>query len=165
MAPKDDLMDWLNNAYAMELALQEVLKNHAHDAAEMPNVQERLVRHAAETAAQAVRLKNLIESVGGTVSGGKAILGEVLGRFNAITTSLAEDKLVKNILADFAAENLEVACYTSLIAAAEELGLFQVAEICRENLAEEQAMASWLKQQIPEVTRFFLRKEALHMTA
>ena len=165
MAPKDDLIDWLNNAYATELGLEEVLKTHSRDARDQAQLQKRLDRHARETHEQADRLKRAIESIGGTASGGKALLGGVLGRFNAITTAIYKDKVVKNALADFAAENFEIACYQSLIAAAEELGLFQVAEVCRQNLAEEKAMAAWLDQQIPEITRYFLRSEASRMAA
>src|SRR5205809_3573437 len=143
----------------MELALEEVLKNHRDDASELGHVQERLGRHIGETREQAYRLKRAIESIGGTVSNTKAFLGEVAGRFNALTMKLAPDKIVKNVLSDFAAEQFEIACYKSLIAAAEELGFFQVAEVCRQNMAEEESMAAWLEQQIPEVTRYFLRKE------
>ena len=165
MAPKDDLLDWLNNAHAMELGLEEVLKSHSSDSGGLAHWQERLERHANETREHAERLKRAIQSIGGIVSGGKALLGEVVGRFNALTTTISKDKLVKNALTDFAAENFEIACYQSLIAASEELGLFQVAEICRQNLAEEKAMASWLDQRIPEITQYFLRSEAAKMAA
>ena len=165
MSPKEELINWLNNAYAMELALVEVLDNHAGDAASLPQVQERLKTHIAETRVHADRLKNLIENIGGVVSNSKALLGNLLGRFNAVTTAMSRDELVKNALGDFASEQLEVACYTSLIAAAQEVGLAQVAEVCRKNLAEDQAMADWLEQQIPEITRSYLRTEAARMAA
>jgi ferritin-like metal-binding protein YciE len=165
MTPKNDLLDWLNNAHAMELALAEVLKQHNRDAKDLPHVQTRLERHINETGEHANRLKHAIESIGGTVSGGKALLGEILGRFNAVTSVINPDAMVKNVLMDFAAEHFEIACYKSLIAAAEELGLFQVAEVCRQNLADEIAMAGWLEQQIPEITKYYLRSEARRMAA
>jgi ferritin-like metal-binding protein YciE len=165
MSPKDELLSWLNNAYAMELALVEVLDNHARDAAGLPHMRERLKSHIGETRIQADRLKNVIEGVGGKVSNTKALLGNLLGQLNAVSTGLYRDELVKNALGDFASEQLEIACYTSLIAAAEEIGLAQVAEVCRQNLNEEKAMGSWLEQQIPEITRSYLRTEAARMAA
>jgi ferritin-like metal-binding protein YciE len=165
MAPKDELFNWLNNAYAMELALVEVLNNHARDAAGLPHVQQHLNAHIAQTRVQADRLKNVIESSGGKVSNTKALLGNLVGQFNAVSTAMCQDELVKNALMDFASEQFEIACYTSLIAAAEEIGLAQVADVCRKNLAEEVAMAEWLQEQIPDVTRSYLRTEAARMAA
>jgi ferritin-like metal-binding protein YciE len=165
MAPKDELLNWLNSAYAMELALVEVLDNHSRDANGLPHVKEKLKVHIGETRVQADRLKNLIESIGGQISNSKALLGNLLGRFNAFSTAMYRDELVKNALADFASEQFEIACYTSLIAAAEEIGLAQVVEVCRQNLAEEKGMAGWLEQQIPEITRNYLRTEAARIAA
>ncbi len=68
---------------------------------------------------------------------------------------------MKNFLSDYAAEHFEIACYTSLIAAAEELGHPQIAAICRDILRDEEAMAQWLKENIPEITRLYLQ----HQTA
>ena len=61
------------------------------------------------------------------------------------------DQLVKNALADYASEQLEVACYTALVSAATELGYPRIADLCKENLQEDQAMATWLLQQLPAV--------------
>ena len=45
------------------------------------------------------------------------------------------------------------------IAAAEELGDAETARICTGILKEEQAMAGWLEQRLPDLTREFLRRE------
>jgi len=70
------------------------------------------------------------------------------------------DEIVKNFLSDYAAEQFEIACYRSLVAAAEELGQPEIARTCEDILAEEQAMAQWLAEHIPEVTRMMLQQEA-----
>ncbi len=62
------------------------------------------------------------------------------------------------MLADYASEHFEIACYRSLIAAAEEAGKPQVAEVCSEILEDEEAMADWIEEQIPEVTRLVLHQ-------
>ena len=47
-----------------------------------------------------------------------------------------------------------------LIAAAGEAGEHQVEGILQENLREEEEMAAWLAQHLPEVTRQYLHREA-----
>ena len=112
-----------------------------------------------ETRHHAQRLKDALESVGANVSRSKSWLGEILGRINALSTGMYKDELVKNNLADFAAEQFEVACYKSLITAAEQLQAYGIAEACRQNLNEDKAMAEWLAQQVPVVTQHFLDRE------
>ncbi len=160
-----ELEAWLNNALAMELGLAQVLDNHARDARMLPRLQERLQAHAEETRQQAGRIQRAMALAGGQVSTGKSWLGDILGRVNAISTAMYSDELVKNALMDFAAEQFEIACYKSLISAAEELALPEVAAICRQNLQEEQAMAHWLDSFIPEVTTIHLRQQATRAAA
>lgn len=50
-----------------------------------------------------------------------------------------------------ASERFEVACYTALVSAATELGYPEVAQLCRENLNEDQARATCLLQKAPSV--------------
>lgn len=61
------------------------------------------------------------------------------------------DPLVKNVIADLAAEQFEVAAYTALIAAAEHAGEAEAARLCRLNRGEDEDMAEWLDAQIPIV--------------
>jgi ferritin-like metal-binding protein YciE len=56
-------------------------------------------------------------------------------------------------------EHLEIACYRSVIGAAEELGDTETARVCTEILREEEAMAGWLEQRLPELSREFVRRE------
>ncbi len=67
---------------------------------------------------------------------------------------------MKNGLSDFAAEQVEVACYRALIAAARDIGEAAVARLCEENLREDEAMARWLDEQIPNLVKQTLEKKA-----
>jgi len=71
----------------------------------------------------------------------------------------AGDEVVKGAMAGYVFEHFEIASYTALIIAAEEAGEADVARICRENLAEEEAMAEWLREHLPKVTKQFLQRE------
>jgi ferritin-like metal-binding protein YciE len=99
--------------------------------------------------------------LGGSVSSGKAWFSNLMGKVKGVSTGMASDELVKNMLADYATEHFEMACYRSLIAAGEELGLPAVVEVCTQNLAEEQAMEDWIEDQIAEVTRLHLRQSGV----
>jgi ferritin-like metal-binding protein YciE len=158
MAQKDDLISWLNDAYAMEISIVEVLENHTNDAKNIPEVHVRLREHLEETHRHADRLKRCIESIGGDVSKGKAWFSSLAGKMKGVSTGMADDQIVKNALSEYATEHFEIACYHSLIAASEELGLVEVVAACQQNMAEEQAMADWLETQIPEITRGYLRR-------
>ena len=50
------------------------------------------------------------------------------------------DQVVKRSITSYVFEHLEIACYRSLIGAAEELGDAETAELCTEILREEEGM-------------------------
>ena len=70
------------------------------------------------------------------------------------------DEVVKGAMAGYVFENLEIATYTVLIEAAEVAGELETVEVCRSIIKEEVAMAEWLKEHLPEVTRAFLERSA-----
>ena len=156
MTKMDELISWLNDAYAMEISNIRTLERHIKDADEFPDMQQRLEEHLGETRMHASRIKECIEMVGGKVSRSKAGLGELMGRFKGRSTGMFNDEVVKDVLSDSATEHFEVACYRSLIAAAEQLGKSEIVSACRQNLEEDQAMADWVDDKVPEITRRFM---------
>ena len=161
----DQLITWLNSAYAMEESLTKVLQNHAKDAEDFPEIQAKDEEHLEETRRHMERVKYCLELLGEKPSTAKAVMGNLTGMVQSVSTGMYEDELVKNFLQDYAAEHFEIACYTSLIAAAHECGRPDIAEICREVLQDEQAMADWLQMKIPEVTQLFLQMQSAKQTA
>jgi ferritin-like metal-binding protein YciE len=160
MTTIEQLTMWLNNAHAMELALVRVLQNHARDARELPEMRDRIEQHLEETHRHADLVGDCLERIGAKPSTLKSVAGNVLGMMQGASTGMFHDELLRNVVADFAAENLEIACYTSLMEAAEAAGLPEIADICSEILQEEEAMAAWLEEQIPEVTRLVMQQTA-----
>lgn len=153
MTDKELFISWLNDAYSTELAMMPVLENHAADARDYPEIHRRNLRHLAETRRQAEAVKHLIESLGGKISIAKTVTGKVSGFGQSLTSEFFSDELIKNFLSDYAAEHLEIASYKSLIATAEHLGETECVAVLEEILAEEEAMAAWLKEHIPMATR------------
>lgn len=163
MSRNEQLITWLNSAYSMEQSLAKVLENHAKDAKDHPEIRRRDEQHLAETRRHAERVKECLDILGSKPSAMKSAMGSVTGAVQGASTGMFKDEIVKNFLSDYSAEHFEIACYRSLIAAAEDLGQPQVASICREILRDEEAMAKWLEERIPSVTRMFLQQQ--HATA
>lgn len=151
-AHKELLVTWLNDAYATEKALIPVLENHAKDARDYPEIQSRIQRHIDETRRHADIVQGCIEHLGEDVSRVKGGWGTLLGSLKSISTGMFQDELIKNALSDYAAECFEIACYKSLIAAARHYGDNEVAQACEEILHEEEAMAQWLEDYLPQIT-------------
>lgn len=148
--PSDELLiSWLNDAYAMEQSLEDTLKRHADDAAGNPDVQSRIMQHITETKDQARIVKDCIEGLGGSTSKVKSAVSNVMGMAQGVLNRPASDTMVKNALADYAAEHFEIASYEALIHAATELGHADIAARLRPILVQEQAMAEFLAQALP----------------
>ena len=154
----DQLIAWLNDAYAMEQGLIPVLQNHATDAqARLPEAAARMQQHIAETQTHAARVEQCLRALGTTPSTVKSTLSQLMGTAQGLTTGLFSDEPIKNVLADYSAEQLEVACYRALVTAARQLGHEEVAQLCEMNLQEDEAMALWLRDQIPTVVTTTMR--------
>ncbi len=154
------VVEWLRDAYAMETAQMKVLEAHARDAKSHPEIQARMEQHLEETRRQADTLRGCLERYGESTSALKNAMGQVSGFFKGISTAVAKDELVKNCLADYAAEHFEIACYKSLITGARAVGDHETAKACEQILQQEQNMATWLEQNIPMVTEEHIAKSA-----
>lgn len=149
MTTRDQLIVWLNDAYAMEQALEETLKQHAADAKDDVEVHGRIQRHIEETRNQAVTVKSCIESLGGEVSGAKSAFASVFGAMQGMVTKPMGDTMVKNAIADYAAEHFEIATYRVLIDTAEQIGENDIARKLTDNLRQEQDMARFIEDKLP----------------
>ena len=160
MAHEDIYMAWLNDAYGMENALVQVLQNHAKDAQDHPQMHAKIQEHLDKTRQHAELVKGCIERRGGSPSAVKTGIANLVGVMQGMSTGMAEDELVKNGIADYAAENFEIASYQALLTAAHDLGDEQTAQVCQQILADEQDMANWLAQHLPEAVEEIIRKKA-----
>ena len=159
--PHNELyLAWLNDAYSLEQSLVQVLERHVADANDHPQMQARLQQHLEETRRHAELVQSCIERLGSTTSALKSGMATVMGTLQGMSTRVAKDELIKNALADYSAEHFEIASYTSLIAAAQALGDQETAQICQQILRDEEAMQSWLAQQIPLITQEMLQVQA-----
>lgn len=152
------LVQWVRDAHAMEEQAKTMLEGQARRLEHYPHLRGRIEGHIEETERQAERLKDYLERAGGGSSTMKDIGGKLTAMGQGFTGMFASDEVMKGALAGYTFEHMEIASYSILIAAADALGDEDLAAICRENLAEEEAMADWLKSEVPDLTNQFLSR-------
>ena len=102
---RDRLVAWLNDAYAMEQGLIQILETHSRRAREVPEISARAAEHADETREQAERIRQCLEILGTTPSTAKSAFSTIMGAVEGASTAIFTDELMKNMLADYASEH------------------------------------------------------------
>jgi ferritin-like metal-binding protein YciE len=154
----DILITGLKNAYALEQHAADVTENQANRLGEYPELQRRVQQHYQETIRQRDRLAECLNQLGESPSLMKDAVLRLVGNLQTMFHATADDEVLKGAFASVSLEHYEIAAYKSLIAMAEECNERSIAEVCRQNLREEQAMAQFLDSNIESVTRTYLAK-------
>lgn len=153
---RDVLITGLKNAYALESHAADVTENQASRLGDYPELQRRIQQHHSETLRQRDRLGDCLKQLGESPSTLKDSVLRLVGNMQAMFHSTADDEVLKGTFASVSLEHYEIASYKSLIAMAEACNESSVAEVCRENLREEEAMAEFLDGHIEQVTLAYL---------
>lgn len=156
MTKREQLIVWLGDAHAMEVGIVSTLEKHIADAKGQPKVKAALAQHLRETKKHATAVKQALASLGGSHPVIREGLSKAVNLVAGLGTSLASDTPVKNAIADFATEHFEIACYTSLVQTATELGEKKIAQTCKGILREEEAMAKALKTLFPQINAAYV---------
>lgn len=156
----DNLDDWLRDAHAMEQQAEKMLMAQAERLEHYPELRARITQHVEETRWQQRMLDTCMTTRGVSSSVIKDIGGKVMAFGQAAGGMMASDEVVKGAMAGYVFENIEIATYTTLIAAADAIGDTATKTACEQILVQEQAMASWLLEHLPMVTRTFLARAA-----
>ena len=154
------LNQWLRDAHAMEQQAEQMLQAHARRIENYPELSQRIEQHLAETRTQRQRLEVLLQKRGTSASGMKDIAAQFTAIMQAVGGMAASDEVMKGVLAHYAFEHFEIASYRILAAGAEAAGDMETARVAEEICREEEAMASWLKDHIPQITQSYLMREA-----
>jgi len=142
----------LKNAHAMESQALSIMKPQASRIEAYPEVKAKIEQHIAETEGQVERLEALLERHGTNKSMLKDAALSVAGTMAALGHVPAGDEILKNSFADYAFENFEIAAYKSLIVLAQAAGQAEDISAIEANLAEEEAMAAWLADNVEPLT-------------
>ncbi|HXR00484.1 MAG TPA: ferritin-like domain-containing protein [Pseudomonas sp.] len=158
--PKENLLDWLRDAHAMEQQAEKMLKAQSERLEHYPDLKARIDQHIQETLGQQKLIDACLSRLGGSSSALKDITGKLMAFGQAVGGSMMSDEVVKGAMAGYVFENVEIATYTVLIAAAKVAGDQQTQAACEQILLQEQAMAKWLLEHLPEITNAFLARSA-----
>ncbi len=151
---------WLQEAHNMENALIPILENHAKDAEGHRELQRKIQEHVEVTRRHAQLTKEATERLGASVSAVGTGMAGLVGRMQSMMGTAAEDELIRDGVSDFAAENMEIAVYSALIAAAEAAGDQQTAMVCKQIRADEEDMATFLQTHLPGAVQQFVQQHA-----
>jgi ferritin-like metal-binding protein YciE len=153
---RETLIDWLRDAHGMEKQAIDMMEAHSGRLEHYPELKAQIDRHIEETRTQVRRLEDCLGRLGTGTSAVKTGLARASGMMQSLLGSATSDEVVKNAIGEASFERFEMANYRVLIAAAEACGETEIKRLCEESLREEEAMATWLDQQIPMVTRRYL---------
>ncbi len=154
---KHTLIEWLRNAHAMERASVDNLDRLADRFSRWPQFAGPFREYWQESLGQVERIEACLKKLGSDTSTFKDLTSRFIGIAQAYAVAVVPDEVVKDCLAAYTWRHFEIAAYVSLGAAALMLEEPEVARMCNEHLQQERTMASWLEEQIPEVTLEFLR--------
>ena len=154
----EHLNDWLRDAHAMEQQAEKMLQAQAERLEHYPDLRARIVQHIEETQWQQSVLDAALTRRGISNSVIKDLGGKLAAFGQGVGGMMTSDEVVKGAMAGYVFENLEIASYTSLIAAAQAVGDTQTQAACERIIVEERAMAAWLLEHLPEVTQAFLTR-------
>jgi ferritin-like metal-binding protein YciE len=157
--PREHLLAWLKDAHAMEQQAETLLTSQIERLQHYPDLRRKLEEHLEETRRQGDMVKDCIRHNGGDTSMLKDTMGKMVAFGQGLSGLFADDEVIKGALASYTFEQMEIASYTILVAAAEACGDATTAAICTRILKEEEAMAKWLAEQTPNLVRAFLQLE------
>ncbi|MER8434922.1 ferritin-like domain-containing protein [Mesorhizobium caraganae] len=153
---RDIFVAGLRNAHAMENQALAIMKPQLSRIENYPEVAARLEEHIRETESQLARLDELLDAMDEDSSTIKDTALSMIGSLTAMGHAAAGDEIIKNSLANFAFENYEIAAYNSLLTIAEAGQFNKAMDLLQLNLNEEEAMADWLRENLPKVTLRFV---------
>ena len=154
------LIEWLRDAHAMEAQAETMLNKQASRIEHYPELKARIEQHITETQNQAKLIESCLQRYDKSYSGLKDLGGKMMAMGQAMGGMMVNDEIVKGAQMGYVFENLEIASYKILIAAAEAVGDMQTKEVCERILVEEVAMADWLRDHLAELTQAYLTRAA-----
>jgi len=156
---RDIFIDGLRNAHAMETQARELMERQSERLTDYPEVKSRVQTHLHETEGQLQRLERCLSSLGESTSTMKDTAQSFMGNMMALGHSMAGDEILKNTFANNAFEHFEIAAYKSLLTLCGPAGADSARGLLEQSLKEEEAMASWVDQNVGKVTLAYLSRE------
>ncbi|HEY2020217.1 ferritin-like domain-containing protein [Paraburkholderia sp.] len=158
--PQEHVVDWLRDAYAMEKQAETMLTAQSKRLENYPLLRERIDRHIEETLSQQQLLETCLDRLGSSPSAMKDLSARMSAFMQGAGGMAVSDEVIKGGMAGYVFEHVEIAAYTTLIAAANAAGDIETRRICEQILPQEVEMAKWLLEHLPETVTQFLGRSA-----
>ncbi len=155
----------LQNAHALEQQALTMIDRQLDRIVSYPEIAERLRSHRIETEQQMARLNEILRSLNSSNSSIKDMALNFMGNMAALGNVMAADEILKDQMINYAFENFEVASYRSLIAMAEAGDFTDATTLLRQTLSEEESMAAWVLDSLPELTMKYVGLRSAGRTA
>jgi ferritin-like metal-binding protein YciE len=155
----------LKNAHGVEHQALALIDRQLDHLANYPEVAAQLNMHRAETEQQIVRIDEILSGFDARPSALKDAALSFTGNMAALAHVFAPDEILKNNFANYAFENFEIASYTGLLTLADLGGFTAQESLLRQSLSEEQRMATWVLESLPDITRKYVSLRAAGETA
>jgi ferritin-like metal-binding protein YciE len=159
------LVKCLEDVYALEAHLVQVLSDHVKDAQDEPMIRQKIEQHLHETELHRDRIEQRLNALGGSKPGFKTAVSNVMGQMMGAAAGTRTNALAKNARDEYASEHMEIASYVELIALAQIAGDMDTMRTAQLNLRDEVAMQQWLIQHMPETTLKGLQREGVQVPA
>lgn len=156
----EHLVDWLRDAHAMEKQGEKMLAGMADRLEHYPKLKARILQHMEETHGQIQLLEGCLDRLESSPSTIKDIAGKITAFGQSVSGIFVSDEVIKGAMSSYVFENMEIASYTILIAAAKATGDVETQRVCELILPQEVAMSDWLLENLPELTVAFLSRSA-----
>ena len=155
----------LKNAHGVEHQALALIDRQLDHLANYPEVAEQLRMHRTETEQQITRIDEILAGFDAKPSAIKDLGLSISGNLAALAHVFAPDEILKNSFANYAFEHFEIASYTGLLTLADLGGFSSQQSLLRQSLSEEQRMATWVIDSLPELTRKYAGLRAAGETA
>jgi ferritin-like metal-binding protein YciE len=151
---EDKLAQYLNEALSFENAAVSRLQSRIKEV-QLEDAKQQLQQHLEVTREQQNRLKQLITNLGARPtnnSGQLPILVPPRTLANTLKRSMTSaEQQIKSAKEDLIIENAEVTMYDTLLQVAQLMNAGDTVPVLNQNLAEERAMADWIRANTPSM--------------
>src|SRR6186997_1310807 len=98
MTKREQFIQWLGDAHAMEVGIVSTLEKHIADAKGLPKVRAALSKHLGQTKRHATAMKQALASLGGSHPIVREGVSKLANLAAGLVTTSAPDTMIKNAI-------------------------------------------------------------------
>jgi len=153
---RQEMITGLRNAHGLEQQAIEMLERNSERMENYPQLKARIAQHLEESRQQQAWVAQALEDLGESPSTLKDTAMGLVQNVQMMVHAAASDEVLKNSFAGYAFEHFEIAAYRALIEMARAAGEERVVQGAEQILRQEEDMARWLGEHLPEVVHQYL---------